>query len=464
MERYRITFYRMIKKGICVDNPTISTWGNFFIKTLVLLSITPLVISRFSVGEIALWYLFLSIQSLGHLFDIGFSSTIIRFTAYCLALGKEKWKDAFYLNYGAMNTIFSILSLTVLLFLMVMGFTLVDELLVKYSIEKGWLAWLAICVCFPINFYFKKNDAFLKGLNEIALVNNWNSIFYLINGIISLFVILVLKEFYILVIWNQFFLTLNSIKNYFLLKKKTQEISLSKFSLNIKIIKEFWSPTWKSSLISLSSQGSVHISSLVISSMLTVEIVASYLFTLRFLQLINEFSWAPFYSQIPRYINLFKKGQFLVFRDEMLSRLQLSICILLFGGLLFFILSPHLITWIDSNVDILSWSIGIYVLLALIVERLISTHSQILMFANDLRHYKLYIILGFVYILLIQGLRIIPLIELLPISYIISAIIPGIFILKRVLITFRIKPERYFFQMKFLYGSIVLLILVNLFL
>ncbi|MCR9249733.1 MAG: hypothetical protein NXI20_04885 [bacterium] len=442
-----------------IDGPTISTWLHFFSKIAVLSIITPLVISQFSTGEIALWYLFASIQSLAHLFDLGFSSTIIRFTAYSRSVG-EHWKDEIQKNYYIFNSIFGLLSILVIFFLIGVGFFVIRDIIKTYEVANGWAAYSAICVLFPLNFYFKKHDHFLKGLNKITLVNNWNSIFYLLYGAGAFVIIFVFSDFFILVAWSQTYHLLNGIKNYFLLKGVLGKLNPFKFLIQDSKLKEFWEPTWKSSLISLSSQGSVHLTSIIISAVLPVNIVASYLFTVRLLQLINEFSWAPFYSQIPNYIYHYKQGTLNTVTQSMFNRMQLSLSILIFGGVLFFIASPFLLMLIDSNVDILQIEIGIYILFALIVERLISMHSQILMFANDLRHYVVYLIASFTYVLLIQLLRLYPYILLIPASYILSTIPLIIIVFRRTMLFLRLNLRSYIANMKYVFVFIVAIIIM----
>ena len=60
------------------DSPTITTWGSFASRGLNLVVVLPLILSRFTTEEIALWYVLISILSLSQMLDLGFSPTFIR--------------------------------------------------------------------------------------------------------------------------------------------------------------------------------------------------------------------------------------------------------------------------------------------------------------------------------------------------------------------------------------------------
>lgn len=443
------------------DKATLSTWLNFSSKLIILAFVTPLVITKFSTAEIAFWYLFISIQSLAHLFDLGFSSTIIRFTAYSLSK-RTAWLAEIKELYQVMNLIFFVLSLLVLIFLIIIGFVSVNPLVNKNLIYNGNAAWIFVCLLFPINFYFKKNDSFLKGLNKITLVNNWNAMFYFIYGVGSLIILFSGNSFYILIIWSQVYALFNSIKNFFLLKKIVPGLKLIQWRFTKNTLLEYWSPTWKSSLISLSSQGSVHITSLIITSFLPINLSASYLFTVRLIQMINEFSWAPFYSQIPGFIQEYKKGNLIKIRGIVLDRLQISILILVFGGTLLVLVGPIVLKMFESNVDLLNFKIAGLILIAIVIERTMATHSQIIMFTNDLRHYKLYLLLALIYLTGIQLLRTFPDLLIVPLSYYIASLYAVIVIIKRAVKILNFRTLAYIGRMKFVYISLLIILMITL--
>ena len=61
---------------------TIMTWFSLSAKLLTPILLLPIVLTSFTAGEVALWFLFNIISSLQQIFDMGFSQTFIRIIAY----------------------------------------------------------------------------------------------------------------------------------------------------------------------------------------------------------------------------------------------------------------------------------------------------------------------------------------------------------------------------------------------
>src|SRR6478609_965628 len=64
------------------DSPTLMTWLSYSTKALSLFGVLPLILKRFSPGDVVLWYLFFTIISLQSIADFGFRQTFSRIIAY----------------------------------------------------------------------------------------------------------------------------------------------------------------------------------------------------------------------------------------------------------------------------------------------------------------------------------------------------------------------------------------------
>lgn len=424
---------------------TITTWFFSGSKLIILLFLTSLIIKKFNVGEIALWYLFSSVQGLAHLFDIGFSSTIIRFTAYNRAIEDPKdTQKNFQKLYNSMNTVFIFLVLIVFAFLSLIGYFSVWPLIIKNEISNGLLSFAPIFFILPLNFFLKKNDAFIKGMNEVSLYNNWNAVLYFATGLITIIMLLLEMPFYLVVLTSQLGILINSIKNIFLLKQVVDfDLKLFAFSYDKSIINNYWKPTWKSALISLSSNGMNHVTNIMIPMFFSIELVASYLFSMRLIQFINEFSWAPFYSQIPKYIKEYKQGKLKKLSIHAYSRLNLSLLLVIGGLFVLGVSANYVIPFLEAKTQFIEPPLVGFVMLMIVFERFIAMHSQIIMFANDIQHYKHYLLLSAIYLLLLY-----PLIKILGIygisvAYLIAACYPLIIISRRSFNLFEIPTIDY---------------------
>lgn len=419
---------------------TLSTW--FFIgsKLVILLFLTSLIIKKFSVGEIALWYLYGSVMGFAHLFDVGFSTTIIRFTAYnSSAEDQNAIQKGFQKLYNSMNTVFLGLGVIVVLFLCGIGYFSVYPVIEENNISSGITSFLVILVILPINFFLKKNDAFIRGLNYVSLYNNWNAIMYFITGVLTVTALFLNMPFYIIVLVNQLGLLINSIKNVFLLKKVLGfEVNLFGFSYEKSIINEYWKPTWKSALISFSSNGMSHLTNILVPTFVTsIGVVASYLFSMRLIQFINEFSWAPFYSQIPRYIKEYKQGEIKQLSKHSYARMNWSLIIVVVGICGLGVFANVIMPFFETKTTFISYSLTGFVMLMIVQERIVAMHSQVVMFANNIEHYKQYVIMSVIYgIMLYVGLNMVDGetdqgLYCVSIAYVIAASYPLVVIGKR---------------------------------
>ena len=444
------------------NDPTISSWVFLGSKISILLFLTALIIKQFTVGEIALWYLFASIQGFAHLFDVGFSSTIIRFTAYSIANNDEvNFSKNFQNLYGSMNSIFSVLVFFVFIFLLFVGYFSVFDVVYDNEISDGILSYMSILFIMPINFFLKKNDAFIKGLNKVSLFNNWNAIMYLFTGIATIIAILLELPFYLVVLVNQISTLINSVKNIFLLKRITKfKFNIFHYSYNETILKEYWTPTWKSALISFSSNGANNLINIIIPKFFSIEIVASYLFSMRLIQFISEFSWAPFYSHLPEFIKKYKQGKIQETAEKAYRRLEWSLLLFITGVLLLTFSADFILSMVDAKTEFIPISLVPPFLIMLTLERFTAMHSQVVMFSNNIEHYKHYVAMACIYMVLVLGLINVLGLYAIPIAYTISILFPLFVILKRSLGLMNM-PFVYYFKNRSL-KVVILLIFAGL--
>ena len=66
------------------NSPTVMTWVSFLVRSLSLIVVLPLILTRFSTEEIALWYLFITIIGLQMFVDMGLSPTFSRVISYAM--------------------------------------------------------------------------------------------------------------------------------------------------------------------------------------------------------------------------------------------------------------------------------------------------------------------------------------------------------------------------------------------
>ena len=442
-----------------LNNPTLSTWYYTFAKGLIFTILTAYIITKFDDYLITCWYLFSTISALIHFFDLGFSTTIIRFVSY--ARNSNNTNKKLNALYSTFNSIYLILTFFALLSIFIGYFIWVKPILNNELYEIISKSYIIFSLGTLIAFFMKRNDAFLKGLNEISLYYNWNSLFTIIQGILLIIVISLNGNFLTLIIVQQSVILINSIKNYLLIRSKMKETTLV-FSFSKSEFLKYWRPTWKSAIISLSTMGVNQFSSAFIPIWYDTKISASYFFSLKLLTFIGEFSYAPFYSRIPKFITSYKKGLYLNANNKHTKTLFLTIrntfLIFLLGIICLNYIGRSIIDLINPNTTLISSSLFILVCYFFLIERVNGIFSQIIMFNNDVEHYKNYLFSAALFIIIIILFKDLG-IWVLPLGYIFAFSITSIGVIKRAMDTINRNPRTIF---RFMLTTIIVWIICTI--
>ena len=127
---------RIVNKFL--HSPTFMTWFSFSAKSLSILVVLPLILSKFTTTEISLWFLFSILFGFQIIADLGFGSTFTRLISYAMAgiknlddIGLEKynigsqkspnWNLIIALN-KKMKTIFLFISVTFVFLMALISF------------------------------------------------------------------------------------------------------------------------------------------------------------------------------------------------------------------------------------------------------------------------------------------------------------------------------------------------------
>lgn len=309
----------------CWNSPTIMTWGSFLSKSLSLIVVLPLLLTRLDTSEISLWYLFMTIIGLQSIVDAGFSPTFIRVIAYVKGgAGIGQLKECHHtvtgtfdiqtLNqvYSTMSRIYRYLGLVWTSLLVVAG-TIVLQRPVAAVPDKGaaWLAWAIIVIASGISFQGTLYSSYLQGMNQVALVRRWETVTSLAAIISSFLVLLAGGGLLGLVIANQAWLIINVARDRWLARWTENGIlrtfAYQPFSRNV--FDAVWPSAWRSGLGILMSYGLIQASGIIYAQIGNAASVATYLLGLRLIQTVSQFSQAPFYSKIPLFARLYAEGR-----------------------------------------------------------------------------------------------------------------------------------------------------------
>ena len=315
------------------NSPTFMTWGSFFTRSISLIIVLPLILTRLSTEEIALWYLFSTVIGLQMLADVGFSSTFSRVIAYGMGgLNTFQIKDLRNVKQSnisnepnwetiekiclIMQVVYLRLTIISTILLCSLGtWALIKPISTIVNVTSGWIAWGIILLASTINLRGNIYKSYLQGVNQIALLRRWE-ILSSLGAIATSFIVLLLGSGLLaLVIANQGWLVLNILRNRWLCRTienrnfeqfTRKEIDFD--SIDPIVFQAVWSSAWRTGLGAFMSYGLVQLSGIIYAQVGEASGVASYLLALRLIQMVSQFSQAPFYSKLPTLAKLRSEG------------------------------------------------------------------------------------------------------------------------------------------------------------
>jgi O-antigen/teichoic acid export membrane protein len=311
------------------ESPTLMTWGSFLSRSLNLILVTPLILTKFSTPEISLWFLFSTMISMQLLADLGFAPTFSRVIAYAMGganydelsdyrkLKGQKKNDG--PNWDTVERIFATMSfvytwLTVILvtlFAILGTISLLKPISLVCDSMSAWICWIIIILSSAFSLKGNSYSAYLQGTNNIAPLRRCE-IYVSLCSIFSNFIVLLCGGNLLgLVLSHQIWRIVNILINRYLsamvADKKIQ--SFQRKEKDIVVLKSVWPSTWRSGAGHFMSYGLIQASGIFYAQIGTTSSIASYLLALRLIHIVSEFSQAPFYSKLPTFARLFAEGK-----------------------------------------------------------------------------------------------------------------------------------------------------------
>lgn len=391
------------------------TWGSFFSRSLSLVVVLPLLLTRLSTEEIALWYLYMTIISFQMLIDIGFSPTFSRVIAYAMGgagvddlkspkdtnNGQANWKTL-ELICSEMRVVYSRLGIVWPMLLAVFGtLSLLKPISLVPNTFSAWIAWGVILVVSTITLRGNIYSSYLQGINQIALLRRWEAITS-IGAIVTSFLVLILGGGLLgLVLAHQGWQLLNILRNRWLsgVVENGRFKEFARGKKNKKVFDAVWPSAWRSGMGHLMSYGLIQASGIMYAQVGSVSSVASYLLALRLIQTVSQFSQAPFYSKLPVFAKLFAEDK----KDRLVSLAKrgmgLSYWCYVAGFIGLGVAGEPLLKFIGSNADFPTLLLWLLLGLAFFVERYGAMHLQLYSITNHIIWHIANGIAGFIYIL-----------------------------------------------------------------
>jgi hypothetical protein len=386
------------------QSPTMMTWGSYLTRSLSIIVVLPLILTRLSAEEVAVWYLFRSFITLQLQADLGFSPTFARVIAFALGgLDDSQLRDlrqpvtvpkgaqpnwrAVERICATMRVIYTRLTMLATLLLLTVGtLTVARPIGFLEAPGTGWLAWGLVVAASVVILRGNLYSAYLQGLNRVALVRRWEALMNVGQIGTTILVLLLGGGLVGLVVAHQGWMLLNVVRNW-LLARHVVEGRFRQFTdrrVHAQIMDSVWPSAWRSGLGVLIGQAPLQFSGMVYAQIADAGRVAAYLFSMHLLTAIRNFSMAPFYSKIPRLARLRARAdlQELIRVSTRGMRLAHWTYVLLFVGV--GLGAGAIIRLIGSNVDFIPVFLWAMFGAAGFVERFGAMHLQLYSTTNHI--------------------------------------------------------------------------------
>ncbi|MEL4307326.1 hypothetical protein [Joostella sp. CR20] len=284
----------------------------------------PIILNKFKVEEVNVWFLYATIVGIGQGIQYGFNSTFIRFFSYSFAGIKIKYffkiknkitnSEVNKFDKDEFSDLFSVLKITFLLITTLYFLLLISigSYAVKTPISylenpnEGWITWFVVVISTSFNIYMSIYQIFLRGFNKIALLNRIITIVNLFGIIVILIIGLYFASLLSLIIGVQFIAILTSVSLYIMALKANNcflyKVPKRKFRLDI--FKEVWDSAWKSGTATIFATIMKHVSGIIVAQLFSPVTSASFLLTKRLFELLETLTMVTFQAKIPEIASL----------------------------------------------------------------------------------------------------------------------------------------------------------------
>ncbi|NQZ32150.1 MAG: hypothetical protein HRU06_12820 [Oceanospirillaceae bacterium] len=361
-------------------SPVLASWFAAGVTLFNSIIAIPIVISILSVEEINVWFLFFSVVALAQGVQFGFNGTFVRFIAYSnsgvriseFASIKDlkKISTESFLNIGEFSTIigltkyvYGVLSIIFFILILLLGNVgLSSPIGLLENPSEGWVAWFIVVFVATMVIYLGHYRIFLEGTNHVVTVQRVLAIVNLV-GLGAILSVLILKPTLVaIVLVYQVVALISALVIAFIAKRKMSSTTglVSSVAFDQNLFSIIWESVWKSGITVLIASSVKHASAILVAQWFPVGESASYQFTKRLFDVIENFVQITFQAKLPLLASLRGKGDFMNLLPALAEIQRISFSVFLIGYLTLLLIGDPILSLIGSNVEV-----GGYTLLVL---------------------------------------------------------------------------------------------------
>lgn len=388
------------------QSPTFMTWGSLAARSLSILLVVPLVLRHFNLEDVSLWYLFSSALIVQNLSYVGFGSTFVRLFSYARSGAPldqlsqrgslaqpasnmlETNQSAFQAIADYMNFMYIRLALVLLVFSTVLTAFIIQPIELSSNPSLNAWAWGIVVFGSIVGLIGNRFTVALEGINEVALVRKWDTIFGIFGVCSNLLVLQFTHELFYLVLSTQFWLIANVPRNFVLLRRKLTGIHWRSINKIKEVHEAAWIPAIRSVIGTTASMGTYHLSNFVIAQVSSSASFASFLFGANIIRQIDTFSRAPFYSQLPQFASKYREGNMAALVASARKSMVMTYGLFTLGVFTLWAIGDEVFELIGSQTPFPSSLIWFVFAFGILLERFSSMHIQLYSTTNHILWHK----------------------------------------------------------------------------
>jgi O-antigen/teichoic acid export membrane protein len=355
------------------------------------LVVLPLILVKFTPGELGLWYFFTSVGMFVLMIDVGFSVTLSRNIRYVISTsrifktGVSKFSDNIIeISLEEMlfvaRKIYFYMSLFSVIILFLFSFYVVDLIEQnKLEFSRNFIAWLVYSVSVSLNLRYYYRGAVLNGLNKIGLSQKIDIISLIVNySVTALFVV-----FNYGLISLSVGSLLGLVLRIFLYERfvtfKRVKIEDKKLS-NVLLL--LWPSTWRTGVSNVLGYLIKYLTTFFITIFIGLEVLGSYGITFQIITLITSVSTIWINTSYPMLSTLRIENRSKEFYQLFYSRFKKGILTFILLSLLFLGLGKLFLNLINAKTEMLSFGMSLFILIHMFIDFLTNSYGYIIMTGN----------------------------------------------------------------------------------
>jgi len=381
-----------------LKSPLAMVWLETFVRFGTGLIVLPIAVVKLSDAEFSIWMVFNTIIGIAHLANIGLGPTLMRATAYFLTGarelplhfsrdqgvgdGKPNWERV-HAVIATSGRIYVFVGLGALLLAGLLGIALIWNLMsMTDHAPRLWGAFAVLAVWSYIQVRIVRWSAILQGLGKVTVAKH---IGILIGALkIATFSIVLWLGLGVLGICCAGLIV--AALNIFLMRRavlKNIEGGPIEWSCCDKnLFSQMWPATWRLGLINLGAYCVYYGGGLVVAQLPDVNLIASYLLTLRIVFLIRQIAQAPLAAYMPAVIASLAKRDMVVFRAWTSKIVMIALSIFVFGIVFLLFFGDTALGLLGSAKELLPPEVVLLLALAYLLEMHHSIHATLYIATN----------------------------------------------------------------------------------